>query len=226
MVRHLYAIASDSHEASPNIRHLNPADSLFGWVGQGPNQAIMGRVSFGFGLFKDPELVWFKVPYPYGEWRYTGTQWQSAPDGLAFQLRIGKTWRIFPHVPLAPIAKQLDGFQPDTLQASYFKAILPGARAHFTIRFWNLEEQELQRLMWSVALEPGLAHKLGKNRYLGFGSLHLHILPGSYLIDWAKRYAGKPEESWRLPIKVDEWIRPAVIEHYPELRGALNAERL
>jgi CRISPR/Cas system CSM-associated protein Csm3 (group 7 of RAMP superfamily) len=226
MLRHIYAIVSDSSEPSPDISRLNPVDGLFGWVGRGPNQAIMGRLSFSFGLFEEPELAWFKVPYPYGEWQYTGEQWKHVPGSSAAQMHIGKTWRVFPHAPLAPIAKQVDDFQPDTFQARYSRAILPGARARFTIRFWNLEEQELQRLMWSVVLEPGLAHKMGNNRYLGFGSLRLHILPDSYLIDWAKRYAGEPEESWQLPIQVDEWIDPDVVYHYRALRRALNAEQL
>jgi hypothetical protein len=236
MLRHIYAVVSDSREPSPAISRLNPVDSLFGWVGKGPNQALMGRLSFSFGLFEQPELAWFKVPYPYGEWQYTGEQWKHVPGSSAAQMHIDKTWRVFPHAPLAPIAKQVDDFQPDTFQARYFRAILPGAgeqsgahkrsSARFTIRFWNLEEQEMQRLMWSVALEPGLAHKMGSSRYLGFGSLRLHILPDSYLIDWAKRYAGEPEESWQLPIQVDEWIEPEVVYHYRALRRALNAERL
>jgi len=223
MLRHIYAIASDASQPSPDIRHLNPVDSLFGWVGEGPNQAIMGRLSFSFGLFQEPELAWFKVPYPYGGWRFTDGQWQEVPGGSAVQYVIAKTWRLFPHAPLAPIAERLDGFQPDTVQASYFKAILPGARARFTVRFWNLEEQELQRLIWCLALEPGLAHKMGNHRYLGFGSLCLRILPDSYLVDWANRYAGKPEESWRQSIRVGEWLKPAVVAHYPELRRALRA---
>jgi len=226
MLRHIYSIASDSREPSPDISHLNPVDSLFGWVGTGPNQAIMGRLSFSFGLFQEPELAWFKVPYPYGEWQYTGDQWKSVPGSSAATMLIGKTWRIFPHAPLAPIAERLDDFQPDTFQARYFRAILPGARARFTIRFWNLEKEELQRLIWCVVLEPGLAHKMGYNRYLGFGSLRLHILPDSFLIDWAKRYAGEPEQEWRLPIRVDEWLEPGVIYHYRALRRGLNAERL
>jgi len=226
MLRHIYAIASDSRQPSPDISRLNPTDGLFGWVGKGPNQAIMGRLSFGFGLFEEPELAWFKVPYPYGEWQYTGTQWQSTAGSSAVMQLIGKTWRVFSHAPLAPITRQVEDFQPDTFQARYFRAILPGARARFTIRFWNLEEQELQRLIWCVGLEPGLAHKMGNNRYLGFGSLRLNILPDSFLIDWAKRYSGEPEQGWRLPIQVDEWIEPSVIKHYPALRKALNAEQL
>ena len=226
MLRHIYSIASDSREPSPDISRLNPSDSLFGWVGVGPNQAIMGRLSFSFGLFEEPELAWFKVPYPYGEWQYTGGQWKHTPGSSAATLLIGKNWRIFPHAPLAPNVERLDDFQPDTFQARYCRAILPGARARFTIRFWNLDEQELQRLIWCVVLEPGLAHKMGNNRYLGFGSLRLKILSDSFLIDWAKRYAGKPEQSWRLPIQVDEWIRPDVVKHYTALRKALNAKQL
>jgi CRISPR/Cas system CSM-associated protein Csm3 (group 7 of RAMP superfamily) len=226
MIRHIYSIASDSREPSPDISRLNPVDSLFGWVGTGPDQSIMGRLSFSFGLFEEPELAWFKVPYPYGEWQYNGDQWQSVPGSSAALLLIGKTWRLFPHAPLAPIVKQINEFQPDTFQARYFKAILPGACARFTIRFWNLEEQELQRLMWCVALESGLAHKMGNNRYLGFGSLRLQILPDSFLIDWAKRYTGEPEESWRVPIRVDEWIEPSVISHHAALQRALNVKRL
>ncbi len=225
MVRHIYTIASNSAEASLDIRALNPTDALFGWVGAGQNQAIMGRLSFSFGLFDaQPELAWFKVPYPYGKWRCVGGEWQSAADATgAARLLIAKTWRLFPHAPLAPLVKRLDNFQPDTVQASYLRAILPGARAHFTIRFWNLEEQELQRLMWCVALEPGLAHKIGNNRYLGFGSLRLRVLPASFLVKWEKRYA---DADWRLPIKVDEWITPNVIAHHPDLLRALDARRL
>jgi len=226
MLRHIYTIASDSREPSSDISRLNPSDGLFGWVGSGPNQAIMGRLSFSFGLFEEPELAWFKVPYPYGGWRYTGGQWKDTPGSSAAKMLVAKTWRVFPHAPLAPIARQLDDFQPDTFQARYFRAILPGARAHFTIRFWNLEERELQRLMWCVALEPELAHKMGNNRYLGFGSLRLHVLSDSFLIDWAKRYADESEHGWRLPIQIDEWIKPGVIEHYTALRRALNVQRL
>lgn len=226
ILRHVYAITSDSRQPSVDVSRLNPADGLFGWVGEGPNQAIMGRVSFGFGLFQEPELAWFKVPYPYGQWQYRDGRWQEVPGSSASLQIIGKAWRLFPHAPLAPVVEQLDDFRPDTVQASYFRAILPGARARFTVRFWNLEEQELQRLIWCVALEPGLAHKMGKNRYLGFGSLRLRVLPDSYLIDWARRYAGQPEERWRLPIQVDQWIKPAVVAHYAELRRALNAEQL
>lgn len=228
MLRHIYAIASDSSQASPDISHLNPVDSLFGWVGQGQNQAIMGRLSFTFGLFQEPDLAWFKVPYPYSGWQHTSGGWQHSAGSAVPKLVIAKNWRLFPHAPLAPLAQRLTEFQPDTAQASYFRAILPGGRARFNIRFWNLEEQELQRLIWCVALEPKFAHKLGKSRHLGFGSLRLSILPDSHLIDWSKRYAApeKPEQAWQLPLEPSQWFNPKVLENYPELRKALNVNQL
>jgi hypothetical protein len=228
MLRHIYAIASNASQESPDISRLNPVDNLFGWVGQGPNQALMGRLSFNFGIFENPELAWFKTPYPYGGWQYNNGQWQNIPGSSASKLLVGEKWRIFSHASLAPLVEQLADFQPDTAQANYFRAILPGAQARFNIRFWNLTEQELQRLIWCLVLEPELAHKMGQNRYLGFGSLRLRLLPDSFLIDWAKRYAatGESEQNWRLPVRVEQWIKPEVIEHYSELRKALDAKQL
>jgi len=225
MLRHLYAIASDSRVATSDLSHLNPVDRLFGWVGQGPNQALMGRLSFSFGLFEAPELAWFKVPYPYTGWLYDG-QWSYLEGRAVPSLRIAQNWRLFPHTPLAPTVQRLEGFQPDTVQANYCRAILPGSKAHFTVRFWNLEQEELQRLLWCVVLEPGLAHKMGHHRYLGLGSLRLRLLPHSFLIDWARRYSGSSEQDWQRPLREEEWRNPAVIAHYASLRKALDARAL
>ncbi|MFQ5615556.1 MAG: RAMP superfamily CRISPR-associated protein [Anaerolineales bacterium] len=222
MIRHIYAITSDSRKESPNINNLTPVDSLLGFVGKGPNQAIMGRLAISFGPFENPELAWFKTPYPYGNWQFNG-KWQKVAGGTARSHRIADTWRVFPHAPLAPIVRQLDDFQPDTSQASYFRAILPGSRARFHIRFWNLAEEELQRLVWCLTLEDGMAHKMGGSRYIGFGSLRLHIRPESYLIDWAARYAGKSPAEWKHPIQVGQWRNAKVVFHHRALRQALDA---
>jgi len=226
MIRHMYSIASDSSEPSPDISRLNPVDSLFGWVGNGPNQAIMGRLSFSFGMFEEPKLAWFKIPYPYGEWQYMGGQWKSIPDGFASKMVISDTWRLFPHAPLAPIVEMMDEFRPDSPQANYVRAVLPDERCRFSIRFWNLNETELQRLIWCLVLEEEMAHKIGGSRYLGFGSLRLQLLSHSFLVDWTNRYSGRIDENWRLPINMDKWINPDVIRHHAELRKALNADLL
>lgn len=225
MLRHIYAIASNSAQPSDDLSRLNPVDSLFGWVGRGPNQSIMGRLVVSFGLFDAPELGWFKVPYPYGGWRYRNGKWQDT-GGSTPQMQIAGQWRLFPHAPLAPIVQPLADFQPDEAQASYMRAILPGARAHFTIRFWNLEEAELQRLVWCVTLGQNGAHKIGKHRHLGLGSLKLRLLPQSHLIDWPKRYAGGSQANWQQPIEVEAWLNPNVIQHYQKLSQAVDADPL
>jgi hypothetical protein len=226
LLRHIYAIASDSRSASSDIGHLNPADSLFGWVGSGPNAALMGRLAFSFAPFEGtPELAWFKVPYPYGGWICENGVWRRSTGKTTVPMfQIAKTWRLFYHAPVAPIVEKLDGFKPDAVQASYTRAILPGATARFGIRFWNLEKEELQRLIWCIGLEDGLAHKFGHHRYVGFGSLRMRLLPSSALVDWQKRYAGQSD--WRVPLKVEEWLEPKVIAYRDELRTALDARVL
>lgn len=227
MLRHLYAIASDSHsQASPNLNNLNPVDSLFGWVGQGQNQSIMGRLSVGFAYFDAPQLAWFKVPYPYGGWRYHNGQWEHSQGRSATKLVVADSWRLFAHAPLPPVAEQLSDFQPDSVQASYFRAILPGSKGRFNLRFWNLTEEEMQRLIWCLVLEDGLAHKMGKHRYLGFGSLRMKLLPDSFFIDWPNRYSAGDEQEWQLPVQVDQWLKPEVVSHYAELKQALDAQQL
>lgn len=226
MLRHIYTIASDSKEPSPDITLLNPVDSLFGWVGAGSNQAIMGRISVNFAAFDDPKLAWFKIPYPYGKWAYLEGRWTTKKEVGVRPQQINNIWRIFPHTPLAPIVQKLDHFEPDIVQASYLRAILPGSRCRSTIRFWNLEKKELERLIWCLVLEDGLAHKIGQGRYLGLGSLRLRLLPESYLIHWEDRYSGKSEDNWRQPINLKEWINTSCIAHYDKLREILNADQI
>lgn len=226
MVRHLYSIASGAGAESSDLGRLNPADALFGWVGSGPNQALMGRLAFGFGTIEQAELSWFKLPYPYGEWQYRNGQWGQVKGASATPLHVAKRWRMYPHAPAAPCIARLADFQPDTVQADYLRALLPGARCRFSVRFWNLEREELQRLLWCLGLEEGLAHKLGKGRQLGLGSLRLKVLAESFLIDWQARYSGKPEGEWRRPVRPEQWRNTDVIQHYGELRRILDAEPL
>jgi hypothetical protein len=183
----------------------------------------MGRLSFSFGLFDAPELSWFSVPYPYTGWVFDKNKWNHKAGRAIPRTMVGANWRLFQHAPLAPPVAKTESFQPMTAQASYFRAILPGQKARFTIRFWNLEELEFQRLIWSIVLEPGLAHKLGHHRHLGFGSLRLQLMPESFLIDWGKRYT---HEEWRIPIQVEEWRKGAVIAHAAELKKALNVQSI
>ncbi len=226
MIRQIYAIATESAEESKDISQLNPADSLFGWVGSGPNQAIAARLSFDFAVFESPQFSWFKIPYPYGNWQFENGEWKNVPQAQAKISLIADKWRYFPNTPLAPNVEKLDAFEPDSVKAKYFRAILPGSHARLNIRFWNLTEKELQRLIWCFVLEAGLAHKIGNSRYLGFGSLRFKLSENSYLIDWKNRYSDESDNSWRKPISAEDWINLDVIENQEQLRKALNADQI
>lgn len=223
VIRQAYSITSNSLDTSSNISRLNPSDSLFGWVGIGANQALASRLTFDFGYFDSSSLSWFKVPYPYSGWIYDG-QWKLQEGKKVPMVKIANNWRFFPHTPLAPIVKKLDSFEADTVQSSYFRAIMPGEKCRFTIRFINMEKSELERLIWCLTLEEDLAHKMGKHRYLGLGSVKFKILPESHFIDWESRYTEKEESKSKIPINLKEWHNPKVIEFYSELKKALDAK--
>jgi hypothetical protein len=137
-------------------------------------------------------------------------------------VQIDGRWRIYPHAPLAPIVGKISEFQPDTVQAAYVRAILPEATARFSIRFWNLYEEELRRLLWSVCLDPDMAHKLGAHRYLGFGAVKFNILPESYLIDWKEKYGSTDPESGRISLNISKWCDTKTVKNYPALKEALR----
>ena len=98
--------------------------------------------------------------------------------------------------------------------------MMSGSKARFSIRFWNLKDDELQRLIWCVMLEPGLAHKMGNRRYQGFGSIRLTPVAPCYLIDWSKRYIADSEVDWQKDLKVPN--KPNVIKHHSQLNSHLN----
>ena len=223
MIRNIYTITSNSTKESPDISRLSPVDSLFGWVGTRQNEAIMGRLSFNFGTFKDqPNLVWHKVPYPYGSWHFEDNQWTNTKKESAQKEIIADKWRIFTHAPLAPCIETLKkDFKVDTAQANYINAIMPDSCFQFSIRFWNLEKEELERLIFCVQLEKNLAHKIGNHKYLGFGSVSLNILKSSHLINWNDRYSGKKDNKYKIPLKISEWKNDKILSHLSELKKVL-----
>ena len=224
MLRHIYGIVSDSKTDSTHITQLNPVDSLFGFVGQGSDNALAGRLSVSFGLFKQPKLCWFKAPFFYGNLCFENGHWLENPEGKAKRTLIDETWRIFRHVPLAPGVKEVPDFDPDDPTYGYFRVVMPGSKARFSIRFWNLKDDELQRLVWCIMLEPGLAHKMGNRRYQGFGSIRLTPVAPCYLIDWSKRYTADSKVDWQKDLAVPN--KQNVIRHYSALKKELSDEHI
>ena len=226
-LRHIYSIASDSKKESQNLGDLNPTDSLFGWVGQGPGNALAGRISISYGKFETPEISWFTAPHFYGHWQYVQNQWLENPESAAKKTIIDDYWRIFPHSPLIPDVSKIGGFETKDPNDGYFRAVMPGSKVQFSVRFWNLLDEELQRLIWCIGLEPNLAHKMGNKRYIGFGGIRFKIKPSSFFINWFKKYSSEDEDKeWQEPIDIKNWINPNVIGHYQDLKRELNADCL
>lgn len=67
----------------------------------------------------------------------------------------------------------------------------------FNIDYWNLTVKELKCLLTAIQLEEGLAHKIGKSKYLGFGSCRITIdEKKSNVLDagkdhWKERYTSR-----------------------------------
>ena len=63
----------------------------------------------------------------------------------------------------------------DQQNSTLKKVLAEGNEFVFTVRFDNLEDYELGLLLWSLALENGMAHKIGMGKPLGFGSVSITV---------------------------------------------------
>jgi len=59
--------------------------------------------------------------------------------------------------------------------ASSVEVLNLGNEFQFEVSFENLEEWELGLLLYCLELEPGLAHKLGRGKAFGFGSIEAEV---------------------------------------------------
>jgi len=71
--------------------------------------------------------------------------------------------------------KQPEGYPHTKLNMTAYLLSHLGSEFRFTVTFENLSEVELGLLLWTLKLEPGLAHKLGHGRPLGLGSVQIGI---------------------------------------------------
>jgi len=55
------------------------------------------------------------------------------------------------------------------------EALLPGAAFEFTVQYQNLSDADLSLLIYALALEDSMRHKLGMGKGVGLGSVHLTI---------------------------------------------------
>ncbi len=85
--------------------------------------------------------------------------------------------------------------QPSGIQAEnqktkynqYIKPIDKGSLFSFSVQFTNLEDAELQTLLYALVLEPEMRHKIGYGKPAGLGSVRFEITKLK-MIDYACRY--------------------------------------
>jgi len=128
----------------------------------------------------------------------------------------------------------------ETSQNSTLKMILAKDNEFvFTVRFENLEEHELGLLLWSLALEEKMAHKIGMGKPLGLGSVEITI-DSLQVIVRETRYQkffqddGKFQEgittksNWRdeYIVKFTEWMKDHFGKDFGELENVKALQRI
>jgi CRISPR/Cas system CSM-associated protein Csm3 (group 7 of RAMP superfamily) len=88
-----------------------------------------------------------------------------------------------------------------------------GATFAFEVEYADLRDEELRLLLYALALEPGLWHKVGMGKPIGLGSAHIEILAWTP-IDRQIRYQelgggiAEPLTGGALQTEVDDWLQP------------------
>lgn len=128
----------------------------------------------------------------------------------------------------------------ETSQNSTLKMILAKDNEFvFTIRFENLEAHELGLLLWSLALEEKMAHKIGMGKSLGLGSVEITV-DSLQIINRETRYQnlfqanGKfqegitTESNWpdKYATRFTEWMKEHFGKDFGELENVKALQRI
>ncbi|MBU4599149.1 MAG: TIGR03986 family CRISPR-associated RAMP protein [Proteobacteria bacterium] len=158
------------------LKGLCPGCSLFG------AQGYKGRVRFGFAeldgeakwLIKGDEPVQRRLTLPLQErprltWVISRDENSKIPGRKYYVHHQG--WRTVLRgrnpIDQTEIRPNANNCTVEPLDG--------GNELSFEVRFENLRDWELGLLLYSLELEPGLAHKLGRGKALGFGSVEIKV---------------------------------------------------
>ena len=178
------------------------AKALFGFIAEGRDaSAYMGRVNVSFGKRSSGDFYWYGMPNLYGHLKdaqgYGCTEHLKADIYNNCRFYIHRTNfidRLVKYASIEEAARESrishEGFSPRRCAET-------GSIFTFNVDYWNLTVKELKCLMTSIQLEEGLAHKIGKGKYLGFGSCRIIIdEKKSNVLDagkdhWKERYTSR-----------------------------------
>lgn len=104
--------------------------------------------------------------------------------------------------------------------------VTPDSVFSFEVVYEDLREKELQLLLYAVALEPGMWHKIGLGKPIGLGSAHIEITAWE-TIDRQARYrtlgsgTAQALDGKTLQAELDNWLKPYrenQAPHFQDLR--------
>jgi len=187
---------------------LCPACRLFGVI-EGEEVHVQGRVSFSDALLTkealqpgDIYLRELSSPKPHHYAIYSDSATRRGP------IRGRKLF--YHHDPSARPALDKESAEWTTRSNAIEEVAPKGAHFTFQVRFSNLIQEELKRLIGCLLLDSKHAHKVGMARPQGFGSCRIHVV-SSRSWQGADRY-----RSWDGPegsVALENWTpAPVMLE--------------
>ncbi len=183
-----------------DLDSLCPACRIFGMVG--PNsQALGGKVSFSTGVLvsERPRFLNGVLLKILGSPQPTSTNFYLIGDDYENSSAVTVASGGYDRADTILRGRKfywLQGGNYTTTEPSKLNSRVelllsrPEVRFLFSVNFENLLKEELELLVLSLELEPGMFHRLGMGKPLGLGAVDISILDDSFQIDsdGIKRY--------------------------------------
>jgi len=195
----------DGYQHCTDRAKLCPACRLFGFLHRGEVHA--GKVSIS-------DAIAPQGTYKLGDFITLGVLSTPKPEACvnAYVVREGgrnvvRGRKFYRHRLDGVITRSRKDRQNKTVQP-----VMPGSAFTFEVEYTNLRDEELRLLLYALALEPGLWHKVGLGNPLGMGSAHIEIISWEQ-IDRRARYhqlgggRSAPLKGDSLQTQLNEWLR-------------------
>ena len=195
----------NAKEDTGGVSQLDPITRIFGYLRQGDSNVFTGLIRFS-----DAEFA--TSPQPPNQWQesYRVVVGQPKPSHTAFYPGSNKRKFYHHHPGVTELVKAPQNID----QVNNVRPAPPGTRFHFTVDFTNLRDDELNLLLYclaleeqvtvtlssralgrdesqdSVILEGPLRHKIGGAKPHGAGSVYIRITKMELRTN-AERYRGQ-----------------------------------
>jgi len=214
--RKLKAVLPRGYAHCQYLKQLCPACRLFGSL-RG-DMLFAGKVAIG-----DAQAN--RGDFRLADWIVLDVLSAPKPEGRpqTYTQRDGRTvrGRKFYRHRLDGVLTRLGGRQDR--QNKTVRPVEAGGVFTFDVDYADLRREELRLLLYALALEPGLWHKVGMGKPIGLGSAHIEIQTWTR-IDRQARYQAlgggmaEPLTGDALETELAEWLRPYRESDAPNLQ--------